>query len=59
MPLHLHEEEARIPHVSTGTAIPSTTPSKVGDIFVDTTNKNVYVAIGTTGPSDWEHMNSV
>lgn len=57
MPLHLHEEEARIPHISTGTAAPGTTPAKTGDIFVDTTNKKVYIAVGTAGSGDWELMN--
>ena len=57
MPLHLHEEEDRIPHISTGTAAPLTTPAKVGNIFVDTTNKNVYIAVGTAGSGDWELMN--
>lgn len=57
MPLHLHEEEARIPHVFTGTAPPSTTPLKIGDIFVDTTNKRVYIAVGTSAAGDWELMN--
>lgn len=57
MPLHLHEDEARIPHVSTGTAVPSTVPAKIGDIFIDTTNKRVYVAIATSTAGDWEVMN--
>ena len=48
-----------VPLISTGTAAPGTTPAKVGDIFVDTTNKNVYISVGTTNSSDWEHMNSV
>ena len=57
MPLHLHEEEDRIPHVSTGTAPPAVTPAKIGDIFIDTTNKRVYVAVGTSAAGDWEPMN--
>lgn len=57
MPLHLHEEEARIPHISTGTAPPSTAPTKVGDIYIDTTNKLVYIAVGTSAAGDWELMN--
>lgn len=57
MPLHLHEEEARIPHVSTGTAPPSVAPSKVGDIYIDTVNKRVYIAVNTGDAGDWELMN--
>ena len=58
MPLHLHEEENRISHISTGTAPPTTTPSKVGDKFIDTTNKKVYTALGTSGSGDWEPIPS-
>lgn len=47
------------PSISTGTAVPTTTPSKIGDIFIDTTNKNVYISVGTTDSGDWEHMNAV
>ena len=57
MPLHLHEEEDRIPHVSTGTAPPSTAPAKVGDVYIDTTNKRAYIAMGTTDAGDWELLN--
>ena len=57
MPLHLHEDEARIPHISTGTVAPSTAPAKVGDVYVNTTSKLVYIAIGTGGSGDWELMN--
>lgn len=57
MPLHLHEEEDRIPHVSTGSGAPSAAPAKVGDIYVDTTNKLVYIAVATGDAGDWELMN--
>lgn len=53
----LRDTEDRIPHVFTGTAPPSTTPLKIGDIFVDTTNKLVYIAVGTSAAGDWELMN--
>ena len=39
--------------VSTGTTAPATTPDAAGDIFVDTTGDNVYVATGTTNSGDW------
>lgn len=48
---------ADAPSISTGTAAPSITPSKIGDIYVDTTNKNVYIAIGTSTAGDFELMN--
>lgn len=47
----------RSPTISTGTAAPTTTPSKVGDMFVDTMNADVYVATGTTNSSDWTVLN--
>jgi hypothetical protein len=41
------------PTISTGTAAPTTTPAKVGDIYVDTTNKKLYFAAGISSSSDW------
>jgi len=41
------------PTISTGTAAPATTPAKVGDIYVDTTNKKLYFAAGTSSSADW------
>lgn len=49
--------DTQAPTVSTGTAAPATTPTKVGDIFVDTTNKKLYFATGTTNSSDWTIAN--
>lgn len=36
-----------------GTAAPATTPVFKGQIFVDTTNKRLYVAHGTSSAADW------
>ena len=36
-----------------GTAAPTTTPAKVGLLFIDTTNAAVYISTGTTGSGDW------
>jgi hypothetical protein len=41
----------------TGTAAPTVTPNFVGQMFVDTTNKKIYVATGTTNSSDWTILN--
>jgi hypothetical protein len=41
------------PTISSGTAAPGTTPAKVGDIYVDTTNHKLYFADGTTNSSNW------
>ncbi len=45
------------PTISQGTSAPGTTPIKVGDVFVDTTGKKFYVAMGTTNSSDWVVQN--
>lgn len=42
------------PDVSTGSGAPSSTPTTEGDIYVDTTNDNVWVAAGTASSSDWK-----
>lgn len=41
----------------TGTAAPTVTPNFAGQMFVDTTNKKIYVATGTTNSSDWTILN--
>lgn len=43
--------------LTTGTAAPTTTPAKVGDEYIDTTNKKVYKATGTSSSSDWTILN--
>ena len=43
--------------ISTGTAAPWTTPSAVWQTYVDTTNKKIYVATGTTNSSDRTILN--
>ena len=48
---------SRTPAVSTGTAAPTSTPIQVGDIYVDTTNKKMYIATGTSSSSDWTITN--
>ena len=45
------------PTTSTGTAAPTTTPTKIGDQYVDTTNKKIYFATGTTASTDWTIVN--
>jgi parallel beta-helix repeat protein len=46
------------PTISTGTATPATTPTKVGDTFIDTTNGNIYIAKGTASSADWVQVNN-
>jgi hypothetical protein len=47
------EASTSIPIISTGTAAPGTTPTKVGNIYVDTNNKKLYFAVGTGSSADW------
>jgi hypothetical protein len=41
---------------STGTAAPTTTPSYVGQMNIDTTNKRYYIAEGTASSADWKRL---
>lgn len=43
-----------IAEVSSGVVAPSSTPSKVGDIYVDTVTKNIYISTGTSSSADWK-----
>jgi hypothetical protein len=45
------------PVISIGTAAPATTPSKVGNVFIDTTNKKIYFATGVGSSADWTIVN--
>ena len=45
------------PAISSGAGAPASTPSKVGDIYIDTTNDDAYVAVGTASSGDWEKSN--
>ena len=42
--------------VSSGAGAPSSTPSNVGDWYIDTTNKKAYVAMGTSSSADWKKV---
>jgi hypothetical protein len=45
------------PTISSGAGVPSSTPAKVGDIYIDTTNDDAYIAVGTASGADWEKSN--
>ncbi len=45
------------PTISSGTGVPGSTPTKVGDIYVDTTNKKLYFATGISSSADWTIAN--
>jgi hypothetical protein len=40
-----------------GTAAPTTTPAKIGLLFIDTTGAKVYVSTGTASSADWKALN--
>lgn len=41
---------------TTGAGAPSSAPDNIGDIYVDTTNNKVYMAMGTSAASDWKKV---
>lgn len=45
------------PTISSGAGAPASTPTKVGDIYIDTTGDDAYVAVGTASSADWEKTN--
>lgn len=48
---------AGAPIVSSGAGAPSSTPTAVGDIYIDTTNDEAYTAVGTGSSGDWQQNN--
>lgn len=46
-----------ISKVSSGSGAPSSTPAKIGDIYVDTTNNHTYIAKGASSSADWIKQN--
>lgn len=48
---------AGAPIISSGAGAPASTPSKVGDVYIDTTNDDAYTAVGTASSADWEKHN--
>jgi len=45
--------ETTQPIITTGTAAPTSTPAKAGDIYIDTSAKKLYFAAGNSSSSDW------
>ena len=35
---------------------PSSAPGNIGDIYIDTTNKKMYIAMGTSSSADWKKV---
>jgi hypothetical protein len=53
----LYRIEEGNPNIFSGTAAPNFTPSKIGDVYIDTSAKKAYTAMGTTNSSDWVILN--
>lgn len=45
------------PTIYQGIVAPTSTPNKVGDMYIDTVLKKVYVSVGTANSGDWEILN--
>lgn len=41
---------------TSGAGVPSSAPSNIGDIYIDTTNGKMYIAMGTSAVSDWKKV---
>lgn len=41
---------------SSGAGAPSSTPGKVGDIYIDTTNLKIYIATAASSSADWKKV---
>ena len=46
-----------VPTVSSGSGAPASTPTNIGNIYVDTLNIKVYIATGTTNNANWTIVN--
>jgi hypothetical protein len=49
----INELDTGKPTISSGAGVPGTTPTKVGDVYIDTTNKKLYFSVGTESSADW------
>jgi hypothetical protein len=45
------------PDISAGSSVPASTPNKIGDVYIDTNNKKIYFATGTSSSADWTITN--
>ena len=45
------------PTISHGIVTPTSTPAKIGDIYIDTVLAKIYVSTGVTGSGDWKILN--
>lgn len=55
--LRIGGASGNFPLISSGSGAPATTPAKIGNIYVDTTNHKVYISDGTTNSNNWLLIN--
>lgn len=46
-----------LPAITSGSGAPASTPTKIGDIYVDTSGSKVYIAKGTSSSADFLILN--
>lgn len=46
-----------LPNITSGVVAPSSTPEKVGNIYIDTVAKKLYFSTGTSSSADWTIAN--
>ena len=42
--------------VSSGSGVPSSTPGKAGDMYIDTSALKIYIATGASSSADWKKV---
>lgn len=47
----------RTPEISVGDVVPTSTPTKIGDVYCDTSADKIYIATGASDSSDWQILN--
>lgn len=47
------KDKNTVPVISTGTSAPTSTPEKIGNMYIDTAAKKLYIAVGTSASTDW------
>lgn len=51
------KDKDTVPVISTGTSAPTSTPEKIGNLFLDSVSKKCYISIWTSSSADWVVLN--
>ena len=46
-----------MPEIQVGSAAPSDLPAKIGNLYIDNVNSNVYVSVSTSASASWIQVN--